>query len=79
MCLESPYYEQINIFNALIIKVSEVWSKLTNDTDEVKSSSEDDICENAYFEKMKFENMLPGEAYYSDNYEMGVITDRILY
>ena len=82
VCLESPYYDQINIFKAVFNKLKEVWSSNFNSENTSEDSevlNEAFECENEYFQKMKYQNYKAGITTYDENFDKGIITDRILY
>ena len=78
VCLEAPYYSQINIFGQIYNKGGEVWNKMIGNEQNTAISDEFE-CNYQYFEKIKFEKQKSYITNYNEVYERGLITDRILY
>ena len=54
VCLEAPYYNQLNIYKEIAQKSQNIWKKVVENVDEV--SDDEFECDNTYFQKMKFQN-----------------------
>ena len=77
VCLEPDYFDQLNIFSNIVMEIQEIWSKLTGNN----TSADNDEFECSYqrFDKIKFDKHIDETKRYDDEYEIGVIPERILY
>ena len=77
MCLEEPYYSQLNIFEILIQKLIEVWHRISGNQKKETATNEFS-CDSKSFEKIKMTKFLNDRLNYKEYYEKGLINDRIL-